>query len=84
MPDRNETLAVVTALVVALAVVAGAVVLAAMARPSTAGGLPGEATCAEWTDGCILCRRTEAGPACTTPGIACMRGPARCLRREGA
>ncbi len=84
MPERHDTLAIVLSIVVALLVTAMAVVMAASARPSTAGGLPGQATCAEWTDGCILCRRTEAGPVCSTPGIACVRAEPRCLRRDGA
>ena len=40
--------------------------------------------CQEWTDGCVVCQRTPQGPACSTPGIACVRGPQECVRRAGA
>jgi hypothetical protein len=82
--ERDTALALAIAFVVALVVTAGAVVMAVTARPSTASGLPGQATCAEWTDGCIVCRRTDQGPVCSTPGIACTRAEPRCLRRDGA
>jgi hypothetical protein len=67
------------------AIVIGAVALAHFAPgakpqavPSSAGP---DAACAEWTDGCIVCQRTDQGPACSTPGIACVRGETRCLRQ---
>ena len=40
-------------------------------------------TCAEWTDGCVVCQRTNEGLACSTPGIACVPQERQCLRREG-
>ena len=42
-----------------------------------------DATCAEWGDGCSVCRRQAEGPACSLPGIACTPGPLRCLQRLG-
>ncbi len=82
--DRDQAVAIVIALVTALAVAAGAVLLAATAEPSTPGSFAREPTCAEWTDGCVVCRRTPDGPICSTPGIACVRAEPRCLRRDGA
>jgi hypothetical protein len=84
MSDRTQVYAVVLAGLVALVVVVSAVVMAATARPSTEGGFAREPTCAEWSDGCIVCQRTPAGTVCSTPGIACVRAEARCLRRDGA
>lgn len=40
-------------------------------------------TCAEWGDGCRVCQRQADGPACSLPGIACVAGEMRCLRRTG-
>jgi hypothetical protein len=40
-------------------------------------------TCAEWGDGCRVCQRREEGAACSLPGIACVAGETRCLRRTG-
>ncbi|MFD0464343.1 hypothetical protein ACFQY9_23455 [Microvirga aerilata] len=40
-------------------------------------------SCAEWTNGCVVCRRTPEGLACSTPGIACTPGAPRCLRPVG-
>ena len=39
--------------------------------------------CAEWTNGCRVCRRLAEGPACSMPGIACTPGAHECLRRSG-
>ncbi|SFK53326.1 hypothetical protein [Methylorubrum salsuginis] len=39
--------------------------------------------CAEWGDGCKVCRRLETGPACSLPGIACTPGKVACLRGTG-
>ena len=50
-----------------------------MAGPSVAAA--GPADCAEWTNGCVVCRQTAQGSACSTPGIACTRGAISCLRR---
>jgi len=36
-------------------------------------------TCLEWSDGCAVCRRDEAGQdRCSTPGIACQPGEVVC------
>ncbi|MDO9425543.1 MAG: hypothetical protein Q7T93_01785 [Methylobacterium sp.] len=40
-------------------------------------------TCAEWGDGCRVCQRRDEGAACSLPGIACVAGETRCLRRTG-
>jgi hypothetical protein len=39
--------------------------------------------CAEWGDGCKVCRRLESGFACSLPGIACTPGAMACLRGTG-
>ncbi len=84
MLDRHDTVAVAVALATACFAVLVAVVTAALLAgfaPAT-GSLPGgapSATCREWTDDCVLCARTPQGIACSTPGIACTRGRARCL-----
>ena len=87
MPSRRDDLLIFLALI---AVVAVTVLLAALLPAAPAPRAPSAAaygdhdkTCAEWTDGCIVCRRGEHGPACSTPGIACTRGPVQCLRRTG-
>ena len=77
-------------LTLALAIVLGTVALAhllPMAKsagpPSTPATFDREPTCAEWTDSCIICQRTDQGLACSTPGIACVPRDRQCLRREG-
>jgi hypothetical protein len=83
MLERQDTVAVVVALTAALLAVVFAVVVAALLAAPAAGQVSGgapSAACREWTDGCIVCARTPQGLACSTPGIACTRGPARCLR----
>jgi hypothetical protein len=85
-PDRRDlfvTLAI-------LAVVVGTVVLANLVPsadrlrgPSTSAFGEREPTCAAWSDGCITCERTDHGPSCSTPGIACVRSPVQCLKRGG-
>jgi hypothetical protein len=38
--------------------------------------------CAEWSDGCVICRRDAAGVArCSTPGIACQPKDVACEPR---
>jgi hypothetical protein len=80
MLGQNDTFAVALAFVVALVITIFAVFAGALAgSPADRGGAPA-AACAEWTDGCVICSRTPQGLACSTPGIACVRGPERCLR----
>jgi hypothetical protein len=84
MQNRDEALALVTAIAVALSVATLAVILALLppsggARPVAADPGP---NCAEWTDGCVICQRTASGPACSTPGIACTRASLQCLKRS--
>ena len=85
MLARDEALAVILSIVIALAVVAfaalvgsGALRMQAPAQDTTPGP-----SCAEWTNGCVVCRRTSEGLACSTPGIACTPGAPRCLRPAG-
>ncbi|BAU89668.1 hypothetical protein MPPM_1063 [Methylorubrum populi] len=40
-------------------------------------------SCAEWGDGCKICRRIGEETACSLPGIACTPGPMTCLRDAG-
>ena len=85
--ESNRDLAITLAI---LAVAVGTVVLAQLlpsadrvSGPSTSSYADREPTCAEWTDGCITCQRTDHGPSCSTPGIACVRAPVQCLKRDG-
>ena len=50
--------------------------------PTRSAVAPSEdAACAEWGDGCRVCRRTADASACSLPGIACTPGAMQCLRR---
>jgi hypothetical protein len=86
VPSRRDDL---LGLILALSIVVGTVGLAHFlpgsrsGPPSTPASFEGEPTCAEWSDGCIVCQRTSQGIACSTPGIACMPRERQCLRREG-
>ncbi len=85
MPTRDEALAVILSIVIALTVVTFSVLAGSGAFGMRAPGqdtTPGPA-CAEWTNGCVVCRRTPEGLACSTPGIACSPGAQRCLRPAG-
>ena len=84
MPTQQDALAVTLAVILALAVallaaVAGAGVFEA--RPGVQGAAP-DPNCAEWSDGCVICLSTPRGLACSTPSIACTRGPMQCVRRR--
>jgi hypothetical protein len=79
MPAQNDALAVILAIVIALAATTVAALVGIMG-PAPQGAITDQ-TCAEWTDGCVVCSRTPQGLACSTPGIACQKGQARCLRR---
>ena len=86
--SRLSDAAIVAIALVILAVVVLAGNLVAQAPvvqkvPSTPAAYDREPTCAEWSDGCIVCRRTDEGPVCSMPGIACVRGEPQCLTREG-
>jgi hypothetical protein len=88
MPSRRDD---IVGFVLMLLLVLGTVILAhvlpdarPLGPPSTPSAFEGQPTCAEWTDGCIVCQRTDEGLACSTPGIACVPGERQCLRREGA
>ena len=79
--NRDEALAVMVAIATALGLLAFVLATGA-ASPRPASAL--DPACAEWSDGCVTCARTDGGLACSTPGIACTPGPQRCLRRDGA
>ena len=79
--NRDEALAVMIAVATALGLLTF-VLASGDAPPRPASAL--DPACAEWTDGCAVCARTDGGLACSTPGIACTRGPQRCLKRNGA
>ncbi|EIM27411.1 hypothetical protein [Microvirga lotononidis] len=85
MPSRDEALAITLSIAAALMAVLLAVIAGAGIgpQPATEGGPPGGPACAEWTDGCVVCRRTPDGLACSTPGIACVPAAPRCLRPTG-
>ena len=81
MPAHQEGLAVTVAITVAAAAVVLGVLVALLGpvgEPRRSAG-PGP-TCQEWTDSCVICARTPEGLACSTPGIACVRGPIQCLK----
>jgi len=81
---RDDAVAFVLALVIVLGTVALATLLPGArptGPPSTAAGPEADRTCLEWTDGCVVCQRTQEGRACSTPGIACVRQEPRCVRR---
>jgi hypothetical protein len=82
MSDRFEAVAVTVAICTALLAATLAVLLATLPlgenAPPASGGP--SAACMEWSDGCVVCARSPEGLACSTPGIACTRGPTRCLR----
>ena len=84
MMERQDALGITVAVTAALAAVLVAVVAATALQGSPgprAAGAPPSAACREWTDGCVVCARTPEGQACSTPGIACTRGPVQCLKR---
>ena len=82
---RDDLLGLILLLVIVLGTVALAHFLPAAPSgiPSTPASFDGEPTCAEWSDGCVICQRTNQGIACSTPGIACVPRERQCLRREG-
>ena len=87
MPSRRDD---IIGLILALVLVFGTVALAHFLPAAPRAGAPAmpssfdEPSCAEWSDGCIVCQRTDQGVACSMPGIACVRGERQCLRRAGA
>ena len=85
MPSGRDDLLVFLALI---AIVVGTIVLAAVLPAAPAPAVPSAASfgdrdrsCAEWTDGCVVCQRVDGEPMCSMPGIACVRGAIQCLRR---
>jgi hypothetical protein len=77
MFQRDETIALSLAGVIAFLVVAFAVFAGTVTPAAERSGQP---TCSEWTDGCIVCARRPEGLACSMPGIACVRKEPRCLK----
>ena len=88
MPSRSDDLiGLIGALTIALGTVALAHLLptaSSPAPPSTPSAFENDPSCAEWGDGCIVCQRTDQGPSCSMPGIACVPGERKCLKRGGA
>jgi hypothetical protein len=82
MRSSDDALAVTLAVAAALLAVILSVLVGFSAGPlpATESGPPDPA-CIEWSDSCVVCSRTPEGMACSTPGIACTKGPPRCLRR---
>jgi hypothetical protein len=80
--SRDDVIGFSLALGLVLGTVALAHVLPAAKSLPRPGVFESDPTCAEWSDGCIVCQRTEKGPACSTPGIACVTGTQQCLRRS--
>ncbi len=81
---RDDAIVILLALVIVLGTVALANLLPGAgptAPASTAAGPETDRTCLEWTDGCVVCQRTQEGRACSTPGIACVRQEPQCVRR---
>ncbi|CAO4174525.1 hypothetical protein [Methylorubrum populi] len=77
--DRRVALSV-------LALVAATVLIGALAprtAPQAVLAPAQDPACAEWGDGCTICRRAEDGAACSLPGIACTPGAMACLRPTG-
>ncbi|MBB2962664.1 hypothetical protein [Methylobacterium sp. R2-1] len=83
--DRRVTWGVV-------ALVAATVLIGALAprlshhaapTPVPASDPAQDQSCAEWGDGCKVCRRIGEETACSLPGIACTPGPVTCLGNAG-
>jgi hypothetical protein len=80
MSDRAMAIAFVLLVTLAIGGIVTAVVAGARAgRPEEEPAI--SASCSEWTDGCVICRRGADGPVCSTPGIACLRSAPVCLSR---
>lgn len=69
------------------ALIAGTVLVGALIPAPGGHAVPAapasDAACAEWSDGCHVCQRSEVGIACSLPGIACVPKEQSCLRRVG-
>ncbi|AWI87618.1 hypothetical protein [Methylorubrum aminovorans] len=81
--DRRVTWAVI-------ALVAATVLIGALgprpahhAAPAPISDPAQNPSCAEWGDGCKVCRRIGEEVACSLPGIACTPGPMTCLGSAG-
>ena len=83
MLNADQTLAVTLAILVALSTIVVAVLAGGSFTPRPQGSETAgpSATCQEWTDGCVICVRSPGGAACSTPGIACVRGELRCVTK---
>lgn len=70
-----------------IAALVAATVLLGVLLPNRAAHGPAspadDLACAEWGDGCRVCRRLAEGQACSLPGIACTPGPMQCLTHGG-
>ncbi|MCP1535150.1 hypothetical protein [Methylorubrum extorquens] len=83
--DRTVTWSVIA--LVAATVLIGALAPRAAHQPAPkavpASDPAQNQSCAEWGDGCKVCRRIGEETACSLPGIACTPGPMTCLRGAG-
>lgn len=78
----GEGLAVGTGVAAALLVTALAVAVAIVTPTPVPLPPSRDPGCAIWTDECVRCVTTGPAPACSLPGIACVRGPERCVERR--
>lgn len=81
-PNRDGLVALAVAALVVVTVLIGTFAPSSPGR-SAHGGPAEDVTCAEWSDGCTVCRRHEDGPACSLPGIACVPQTPHCLHHRG-
>lgn len=83
-PSDGASLAAIVGLVLGTVVLAAALPAARTGPVSTPSAFQNDATCLEWTDDCVICKRGADKPSCSTPGIACERRAPRCLMRTGS
>ncbi len=83
--QRDEIVTLVAILVIVIATIAVGNLAGGGAPHQSAAParVEDDPACAEWTDGCIVCLRTDHGPSCSTAGAACVRKGVQCLRRDG-
>ncbi len=79
MSDRSFAIGFVLLVLVAIGGIAAAAVMAPRMGRDVEAEPEIAASCTEWTDGCVICRRGTDGSNCSTPGIACVRSAPVCL-----
>ncbi|MCC0807755.1 hypothetical protein FPV16_16225 [Methylobacterium sp. W2] len=80
--NRDGLVALAVAAVAVVTVLIGTFAPASHGR-SGHGSPAADASCAEWSDGCTVCRRYGDGIACSMPGIACVPKAELCQRHSG-